>query len=59
MHNFTTNKKKNPSPLRGECRHQIGVLGEFKRGIDVALADWWCVREGTPILGECPSHPNF
>ena len=58
MHNFTTNNnKKNTSPLRGECRHQIGVLGEFKRGVDVAYADWWCVRKGTPLLGECPSHP--
>ncbi|MFS7897115.1 hypothetical protein Hanom_Chr00s006883g01736181 [Helianthus anomalus] len=33
------------------------LLGEFKRGVDVALADWCCVREGTPLLRECPSHP--
>ncbi|MFS7958607.1 hypothetical protein Hanom_Chr07g00680691 [Helianthus anomalus] len=31
---FFFNEK--PSPLRGECRHQIGVREEFKRGVDVA-----------------------
>ncbi|MFS7941740.1 hypothetical protein Hanom_Chr06g00479801 [Helianthus anomalus] len=52
---FFLNKKK--IPLRGECRHQNGVLGEFKRRVDVVLADWWCVKEGTPLLEECPLHP--
>ncbi|MFS7995708.1 hypothetical protein Hanom_Chr12g01121111 [Helianthus anomalus] len=33
--------------LRGECRHQFRVLGEFKRGVDVAHEDWLGVREGT------------
>uniref|UniRef100_A0A251RSM7 Uncharacterized protein n=1 Tax=Helianthus annuus TaxID=4232 RepID=A0A251RSM7_HELAN len=42
---------------KGECRHQFRVLGEFKRGVDVAHEDWLCVREGTPLLGECPLHP--
>ncbi|MFS7970230.1 hypothetical protein Hanom_Chr09g00818581 [Helianthus anomalus] len=54
---FFFNKK--PSPLRGECRHQIGVLGEFKRGVDVAHEDWLGVREGTHLLGEHPLHPKF
>ncbi|MFS8006085.1 hypothetical protein Hanom_Chr13g01245121 [Helianthus anomalus] len=53
---FFFNKK--PSHLRGECRHQFRVLGEFKRGVDVAHDDWLSVREGTPLLGECPLHPN-
>ncbi|MFS7932033.1 hypothetical protein Hanom_Chr04g00363011 [Helianthus anomalus] len=53
---FFFNKK--PSPLRGECRHQIGVLGEFKRGGYVAHEDWLGVREGTHLLGEHPLHPN-
>ncbi|MFS7988440.1 hypothetical protein Hanom_Chr11g01034821 [Helianthus anomalus] len=52
MHNFT--KKKKPTPLRGECRHQNGVLGEFKRRVDVAVVGWLGVREGTHLLGECP-----
>ncbi|MFS7902511.1 hypothetical protein Hanom_Chr01g00012141 [Helianthus anomalus] len=39
------------SHLRGECRHQFRVLGEFKRGVDVAHEDWLCVKEGTPLLG--------
>ncbi|MFS8019883.1 putative endoplasmic reticulum oxidoreductin 1, ERO1-like superfamily [Helianthus anomalus] len=37
---FFFNKK--PSHLRGECRHQFRVLGEFKRGVDVAHEDWLC-----------------
>ncbi|MFS7995388.1 hypothetical protein Hanom_Chr12g01117321 [Helianthus anomalus] len=41
---FFFNKK--PSHLRGECRHQFRVLGEFKSGVDVAHEDWLCVREG-------------
>ncbi|KAJ0593783.1 hypothetical protein HanHA300_Chr03g0101381 [Helianthus annuus] len=45
---FFFNKK--PSHLRGECRYQFRVLGEFKRGVDVAHEDWLCVREGTPLL---------
>ncbi|KAM0011272.1 hypothetical protein Hdeb2414_s0065g00766641 [Helianthus debilis subsp. tardiflorus] len=45
---FFFNKK--PSHLRGECRHQFRVLGEFKRGVDVAYEYWLCVREGTPLL---------
>ncbi|MFS7976830.1 hypothetical protein Hanom_Chr10g00896971 [Helianthus anomalus] len=53
---FFFNKKT--SPLRGECRHQIGVLGEFKRGVDVAHEDWLGVREGTHLLGEHPLHPK-
>ncbi|MFS7995593.1 hypothetical protein Hanom_Chr12g01119751 [Helianthus anomalus] len=47
---FFFNKK--PSHLRGECRHQFRVLGEFKRGVDVAHEDWFGVREGTHLLGE-------
>ncbi|MFS7951885.1 hypothetical protein Hanom_Chr07g00600461 [Helianthus anomalus] len=31
---FFLNKKT--IPLRGECRHQIGVREEFKSGVDVA-----------------------
>ncbi|MFS7965296.1 hypothetical protein Hanom_Chr09g00760611 [Helianthus anomalus] len=55
-------KKKNglsikPIHLRGECRHQFRVLGEFKRGVDVAHEDWLGVREGTHLLGEHPLHP--
>ncbi|MFS7951847.1 hypothetical protein Hanom_Chr07g00600031 [Helianthus anomalus] len=46
-----------PIHLRGEWRHQIGVLGEFKRGVDVAHEDWFGVREGTHLLGEHPLHP--
>ncbi|MFS7952239.1 hypothetical protein Hanom_Chr07g00604611 [Helianthus anomalus] len=49
--------KKNPIHLRGEWRHQIGMLGEFKRGVDVAHGDWFDVREGTHLLGEHPLHP--
>ncbi|MFS7983434.1 hypothetical protein Hanom_Chr11g00974441 [Helianthus anomalus] len=56
MRNFPFFNKK-PSHLRGECRHQFRVLGEFKRGVDVAHEDWLCLREGTPLLGECPLHP--
>ncbi|MFS7907579.1 hypothetical protein Hanom_Chr01g00072991 [Helianthus anomalus] len=51
--------KKKPIHLRGEWRHQIGVLGEFKRGVDVAHGNWFGVREGTHLLGEHPLHPNF
>ncbi|MFS8027897.1 hypothetical protein Hanom_Chr16g01504131 [Helianthus anomalus] len=54
MKTFFFNKKT--SHLRGECRHQNGVLGEFKRGIDVALIDWLGVREGTHLLDEHPLH---
>ncbi|MFS7974337.1 hypothetical protein Hanom_Chr09g00867471 [Helianthus anomalus] len=49
-------KKKKPIHLRGEWRHQIRVLGEFKRGVDVAHGDWFGVREGTHLLGEHPLH---
>ncbi|MFS7981886.1 hypothetical protein Hanom_Chr10g00956341 [Helianthus anomalus] len=49
--------KKNPIHLIGEWRHQMGVLGEFKRGVDVAHGDWFDVREGTHLLGEHPLHP--
>ncbi|MFS7973944.1 hypothetical protein Hanom_Chr09g00862641 [Helianthus anomalus] len=52
-------KKKKPIHLRGECRHQFRVLGEFKRGVDVALENWLGVREGTHLLGEHPLHPKF
>ncbi|MFS7972344.1 hypothetical protein Hanom_Chr09g00843651 [Helianthus anomalus] len=54
---FFFNKK--PIHLRGECRHQFRVLGEFKRGFDVAHEDWLGVREGTHLLGEHPLHPNI
>ncbi|MFS7894358.1 hypothetical protein Hanom_Chr00s001591g01684331 [Helianthus anomalus] len=37
----------------------MGVLGEFKRGVDVAHGDWFGVREGTHLLGEHPLHPNM
>ncbi|MFS7973030.1 hypothetical protein Hanom_Chr09g00851771 [Helianthus anomalus] len=50
-------KKKKPIHLRVECRHQFRVLGEFKRGVDVAHEDWLGVREGTHLLGEHPLHP--
>ncbi|MFS8027932.1 hypothetical protein Hanom_Chr16g01504541 [Helianthus anomalus] len=53
---FFFNKK--PSPLGGECRHQIGVLEEFKSGVDVAHEDWLGVRERTHLLGEHPLHPK-
>ncbi|MFS7971210.1 hypothetical protein Hanom_Chr09g00830031 [Helianthus anomalus] len=46
-----------PIHLRGEWRHQMRVLGEFKRGVDVAYGDWFGVREGTHLLGEHPLHP--
>ncbi|MFS7971064.1 hypothetical protein Hanom_Chr09g00828361 [Helianthus anomalus] len=36
----------------------MGVLGEFKRGVDVAHGDWFDVREGTHLLGEHPLHPK-
>ncbi|MFS7993002.1 hypothetical protein Hanom_Chr12g01088951 [Helianthus anomalus] len=36
----------------------MGVLGEFKRGVDVAHGDWFGVREGTHLLGVHPLHPN-
>ncbi|MFS7930823.1 hypothetical protein Hanom_Chr04g00348771 [Helianthus anomalus] len=42
-------KKKKTIHLRGECRHQFRVLGEFKRGVDVAHEDWLSVREGTHL----------
>ncbi|MFS7974078.1 hypothetical protein Hanom_Chr09g00864261 [Helianthus anomalus] len=57
MRNFFFFNKK-PSHLRGECRHQFRVLGKFKRGVDVAHEDWLCVKEWTPLLRECPLHPN-
>ncbi|MFS8014048.1 hypothetical protein Hanom_Chr15g01340091 [Helianthus anomalus] len=50
---------KKPSHLRGEYRHQFRVLGEFKRGVDVAHEDWFGVREGTHLLGEHPLHPKY
>ncbi|MFS7892521.1 hypothetical protein Hanom_Chr00s000647g01653381 [Helianthus anomalus] len=57
MNFFFVNKK--PSHLSGECRHQFRVLGEFKRGVDVAHEDWLCVREETHIelrsISICPS----
>ncbi|MFS7903479.1 hypothetical protein Hanom_Chr01g00024561 [Helianthus anomalus] len=37
----------------------MGVLGEFKRGVDVAHGDWFDVREGTHLLGEHPLHPKI
>ncbi|MFS7912585.1 hypothetical protein Hanom_Chr02g00131701 [Helianthus anomalus] len=52
-------KKKKPIHLRRECRHQFRVLGEFKRGVDVAHEDWFGVREGTHLLGEHPLHPKW
>ncbi|MFS7949919.1 hypothetical protein Hanom_Chr06g00577281 [Helianthus anomalus] len=52
---FFFNKK--PIHLREECRHQFRVLGEFKRGVDVAYENWLGVREGTDLLGEHPFHP--
>ncbi|MFS7989445.1 hypothetical protein Hanom_Chr11g01046931 [Helianthus anomalus] len=36
----------------------MGVLGEFKRGVDVAHGDWFGVREGTHLLGVHPLHPK-
>ncbi|MFS7942948.1 hypothetical protein Hanom_Chr06g00494461 [Helianthus anomalus] len=36
----------------------MGVLGEFKRGVDVAHGDWFGVREGTHLLGVHPLHPQ-
>ncbi|MFS7924167.1 hypothetical protein Hanom_Chr03g00269461 [Helianthus anomalus] len=53
---FFFNKKT--SPLRGKCRHQIEGVRGVKRGVDVSRADWPCVREGTPLRGECPVHPQ-
>ncbi|MFS8012278.1 hypothetical protein Hanom_Chr14g01318981 [Helianthus anomalus] len=50
--------KKKPIHLIGEWRHQMGVLGEFKRGVDVAHGDWFGVRECTHLLGVHPLHPN-
>ncbi|MFS8029550.1 hypothetical protein Hanom_Chr17g01523591 [Helianthus anomalus] len=49
--------KKKPIHLRGECRHQFRVLGEFKMGVDVAHENWLDVREGTHLLDEHPLHP--
>ncbi|MFS7899810.1 hypothetical protein Hanom_Chr09g00861751 [Helianthus anomalus] len=57
MRNFLLFFYKKPSHLRGECRHQFRVLGEFKREVDVAHEDWLCVRDETSLLGECPLHP--
>ncbi|MFS8028904.1 hypothetical protein Hanom_Chr16g01516031 [Helianthus anomalus] len=51
-------KKKKPIHLKGEWRHQMGVLGEFKREVDVTHGDWFGVREGTHLLGEHPLHPK-
>ncbi|MFS7959652.1 hypothetical protein Hanom_Chr08g00693581 [Helianthus anomalus] len=34
----------------------MGVLGEFKRGVNVAHGDWFGVRERTHLLGEHPLH---
>ncbi|MFS8027257.1 putative transcription factor WRKY family [Helianthus anomalus] len=51
--------KKKPIHLIGEWRHQMGVLGEFKRGVDVAHGDWFGVREGTHLLGVHPLHPYY
>ncbi|MFS8026720.1 hypothetical protein Hanom_Chr16g01490031 [Helianthus anomalus] len=36
----------------------MGVLGEFKRGVDVAHGDWFGVRECTHLLGVHPLHPK-
>ncbi|MFS7889762.1 hypothetical protein Hanom_Chr00s000005g01610841 [Helianthus anomalus] len=52
-------KKKKPIHLRGKCRHQFRVLGDFKRGVDVAHEDWLGVKEGTHLLGEHPLHPKY
>ncbi|MFS8026534.1 hypothetical protein Hanom_Chr16g01487861 [Helianthus anomalus] len=51
-------KKKNASPLREECRHQIEGVRGVKREVDMASADWVCVREGTPLREEFPLDPN-
>ncbi|MFS8010378.1 hypothetical protein Hanom_Chr14g01296291 [Helianthus anomalus] len=54
---FLFSLKKKTIHLRGECRHQFRVLGEFKRGVDVTHENWLGVREGTHLLGEHPLHP--
>ncbi|MFS8031823.1 hypothetical protein Hanom_Chr17g01550461 [Helianthus anomalus] len=54
---FFFKKKKKPIHLIGEWRHQMGVLGEFKRGVDVSHGDWFGVRKGTHLLGVHPLHP--
>ncbi|MFS7987853.1 hypothetical protein Hanom_Chr11g01027721 [Helianthus anomalus] len=38
---------------REECRHQIERVRGVKRVVDVARADWPCVREGTLLIEEC------
>ncbi|MFS7945681.1 hypothetical protein Hanom_Chr06g00527071 [Helianthus anomalus] len=43
---------------REECRHQIKGMGGVKGRVDVTRGNWVCVREGTPLREECPSHPN-
>ncbi|MFS8014531.1 hypothetical protein Hanom_Chr15g01345631 [Helianthus anomalus] len=43
MNFFFFNKKT--IHLRGVCRHQFRVLGEFKRRVDVTHEDWWDVTE--------------
>ncbi|MFS8031795.1 hypothetical protein Hanom_Chr17g01550171 [Helianthus anomalus] len=58
MKNFLFFNKK-PNHLRGECRHQFRVLGEFKKGVNVAHEYWLSVREGNPLLWECPLHPKI
>ncbi|KAM0033988.1 hypothetical protein Hdeb2414_s0016g00492211 [Helianthus debilis subsp. tardiflorus] len=52
-------KKNKIKSLREECRHQIEGVRKVKGGVDVARADWVCVRGVTPLLEECPSHPNY
>ncbi|MFS7956932.1 hypothetical protein Hanom_Chr07g00660491 [Helianthus anomalus] len=49
---FFLNNKTNP--LRGECRHQIEDVRGVKNGVDMARADWSCIRNETPLKGECP-----
>ncbi|MFS7971237.1 hypothetical protein Hanom_Chr09g00830371 [Helianthus anomalus] len=61
---FSTNQNlffliKKQGELRGEWRHQIEGVRGVKRGVDVTRADWPCVREGTPLRGECPVHSKL
>ncbi|KAJ0582961.1 hypothetical protein HanHA300_Chr04g0157811 [Helianthus annuus] len=48
-----------PSPLRGECRHQIEGVRGVKRRVDVAHANLPSVRDGTLLRGECPVNPKL
>ncbi|MFS7951601.1 hypothetical protein Hanom_Chr07g00597061 [Helianthus anomalus] len=44
---FFIKKTKKTSPPREECRHQIEGVRRVRGGVDVARADWVCVREVT------------